>query len=297
MGMSVNLNVIENWAGLACDVATGLCGPGGTSTARVTVTYVTDPICSACWVMEPAWRAVNYHLGDLVEVRHVYGGLLPDWDGFADTANGIGHYSDVAAHWVELAEHTGQALNASVWDRDPIASSYPPSLVLAAVRDAAADREGTFLRRLREELFVHGRNIARPEVWQRAVEQAGLDSAEVHTRLADGRAAAGFGEDLAAVRALRVSGFPTLIVEGPDHRVVLRGFQSFGRLASVISEAGGVPFDPKPVSLDEAICHLDVGTTAEYATLLGRASAEVEHALAGAGIGSITLPGGKVWIP
>lgn len=295
--MSANLNVSETWAGLACDLETGVCGPGESSTARVSVTYVTDPICSACWVMEPAWRAVEFHLGHLFEVRHLYGGLLPRWDGFADTANGIGHFTDVAAHWAEMATHTGQALNVSVWDDDPIASSFPPSLVLAAVRDLAPDREARFLRRLREELFVHGRNIARPEVWQRVVEQANLDPAQVHARLTDGRAAAGFGEDLAAVRALRVTGFPTLIVEGPDHRMVLRGFQGFGRLASGITEAAGVAFDPKPVTLDEAIDHLDVGTTAEYATLLGRTTAEVENALAGAGIGSLTLPGGKVWIP
>lgn len=297
-GVSIGMNANLTTSGaLACDLETGLCGLGESSTAKVKATYVTDPICSACWVMEPAWRAVQFHLGDLFEVRHVYGGLLPRWDGFADTANGISHFTDVAAHWVEMATHTGQALNASVWDEDPIASSIPPSLVLAAVRDLAPHLEGECLRRLREELFVYGRNITRPGVWQRAVEQVNLDPAQVHARLTDGRAAAEFGEDLAATRELRITGFPTLIVESSDHRMVLRGFQSFDRLASGITVAAGVAFDLKPVTLDEAIHHLDVGTSAEYAGLLGRTTAEVEDLLTGKGIGSLTFPGGKVWIP
>lgn len=69
-------------AELLCLVATGVCGTVPEAAQRVSVTYVTDPICSACWAMEPAWRAVEYTYGDRLDVRHVYGGLLPSGEGF-----------------------------------------------------------------------------------------------------------------------------------------------------------------------------------------------------------------------
>jgi hypothetical protein len=72
-----------------CDVATGVCAVPGSELAagsdaarpgdavaagRVRIVYVTDPICSACWVSEPAWRSVTARYGDVLDVEHVYGG-------------------------------------------------------------------------------------------------------------------------------------------------------------------------------------------------------------------------------
>src|SRR3954471_18399417 len=97
-----------NTDALHCDLDTGVCelapaphapvleveAPSRTA-ASTGVTYVTDPICSACWVMEPAWRTVSTRYADLIEVTHVYGGLLPTWDGFADPGAGIRKAEDV----------------------------------------------------------------------------------------------------------------------------------------------------------------------------------------------------------
>lgn len=284
-------------ARLVCDLATGLCGTDGTETQRVTVTYVTDPICSACWAMEPAWRTVLFRYGDLLDVRHVYGGLLPSWDGFADEGNGIQGYGDVAAHWRQVAEHTGQALNASVWDTDPIASSFPPSIVLAAAREVAPALAEAALRKVREELFVHGRNISRPEVWSAALRAAGIDPALVEARLLDGSARELFAADLQLARSLRVSTFPTVIIEADGDRTTLRGVQSLSFLENVIMSATGVPSTPRSTTIEEAVTFLGVGTTAEYSALTGGSSGETERALRSAGLTARALPGGAVWTP
>lgn len=281
---------------LSCDLATGLCGVEVEAAQRVTVTYVTDPICSACWAMEPAWRAVEYAFGDLLDVRHVYGGLLPSWDGFADAGNGIHGHSDVAHHWREMAEHTGQAMNGSVWEDDPIASSFPASMVLTAARDIAPEKDGRMLRRLREELFVGGRNISRPEVWSDAAEKAGIDARAIRERLDDGRAEDLFVADLRTARALGVTAFPTLIVEAGGDRRTLRGVQRLQRLTQVIGDAAGVQRRAS-TTMEEAVAFLDVGTTAEYATLLGTTGEQAEAALEAAGLRAIQLPGGAVWTP
>ncbi len=281
---------------LSCDLDTGRCGGGAEAPRRVTVTYVTDPICSACWAMEPAWRSVLYTFGDLLDVRHVYGGLLPSWDGFSDAGNGIHGHRDVAHHWREMAMHTGQAMNVSVWEDDPIASSFPASMVLTAARDIAPERDGLMLRRLREELFVRGRNISRPEVWTGAAEKAGIDPHAIRERLDDGRAKNLFVADLHASRTLGVTAFPTVIVEAGGDRRTLRGVQSPERLAHVIGEAAEVRRSPS-ATLEDAVAFLDVGTTAEYATLLGMTGQAAAAALAAAGLRVRELQGGAVWTP
>lgn len=286
----------QEWSAAVCDLSTGVCGPGSSIVQRVSVTFVTDPICSACWAMEPAWRAIEFHYGDLLDVRHVYGGLLPSWEGFADAANGIRGYADVAGHWEEIAALSGQALNVGVWHDDPIASSFPPSLVAAAVRDIDPAVEGRFLRRLREELFIHGRNIARPEVWSRAVRATGLDVGAVQARLSDGRAQELFRGDLDAARSLRATAFPTLILESPDARTTLRGVQSFARLESVVTEIAGTRPGRKRATMEEAIEFLGVGTSMEYATVLGRPVLSVDRELSDLGLQARSLPGGTAWL-
>lgn len=282
---------------LSCDLTTGVCGVDVEEPQRVTVTYVTDPICSACWAMEPAWRAVGYAFGDLLEVRHVYGGLLPSWDGFADAGNGIHGHSDVPDHWREMAERTGQAMNVSVWEDDPIASSYPASMVLTAARDISPERDGLMLRRLREELFVNGRNISRPEVWTDAAEKAGIDPHAIQVRLDDGRAESLFAADLQTARALQATVFPTLIVEAGGDRRTLRGVQPPERLAHVIAEAAGVQQHRPSATVEEAVAFLDVATTAEYAALLGTTTEDAVTALESLGPRARQLPGGAVWTP
>lgn len=87
-----------------------------------------------------------------------------------------------------MAGHTGQAMSVSVWKNDPITSSYPPSMVLAAARDVAPESDTRMLRRLREELFVRGRNITRSRVWTDAATKADVDVDAIQQRLDDGRA-------------------------------------------------------------------------------------------------------------
>ncbi|MEV7973518.1 DsbA family protein [Cellulomonas sp. NPDC089187] len=277
---------------MTCDLSTGLCGPAE-SEQRVRVTYVTDPICSACWAMEPAWRSARLRFGDTLDVQHVYGGLLPSWDGFADPANGIHGYEDVAEHWREMAEHVGQATAVSVWADDPILSSFPASMVMTAVRLIDPEREESALRALREQLFFHGRNIGRPEIWSAAV---GVDPDLVAQKLADGSAKREFAADLGRARALGVSGFPTLVVESGGDRFALRGVQSPERLTAVLGALVGQVPDGRPRELAEAITTLGSGTTAEYAAVLDLPEQVLVAGLTDAGLRRIDLPGGAAWL-
>jgi protein-disulfide isomerase-like protein with CxxC motif len=281
---------------VSCDPVQGLCKLGASpAIPRVSITYVTDPICSACWAMEPAWRTLRYRYGDVFDVRLVYGGLLPGWDGFADPAAGISGATDVAAHWDEIARQTGQPINSSVWATDPIESSYPASIAAVAARLSNPDVEEAFLRHVREQLFLDGRNIAHPATWWTAAEQAGIAVESMRCHLAAGTAGEGFQADLALSRSSGANGFPTIIVEADSNRMKLHGTQSYARLEQTLQAVSGVDSRTTPVSVEQAIAWLGTGTSAEYAQLLAVDPSRVAGLLAPTGLRSELVFGGEVW--
>src|SRR5690606_577444 len=160
---------------MLCDLETGLCGPADgevgalepvsfRATPKVDVYYVTDPICSHCWALEPTLRRFVAEYGRHLEVKPVMGGLLQQWAGFADRSNGIGGPSDVAGHWREVGEASRMPIDGSVWLRDPLHSSYPPSRVYLVISEQDPELAQRFLRRAREAVFAFDRNIADPTV-------------------------------------------------------------------------------------------------------------------------------------
>jgi putative protein-disulfide isomerase len=281
---------------MGCATDSGTCPVPGTGSGvaagfaparRATVVYVTDPICSGCWALEPAWRKLRHHHGPLMDVRHVYGGLLPRWEGFADRGAGITAPTHVAPHWAEVAQRTGQPINPAVWETDPPASSYPPSKAahIARLLDPAA--EETFLRRIRETVFIEARNIARRDVLLACADDVGLDTRAFAVLLDADAGAGGFAADLDEARALGVRAFPTLFLAGPTGTVrVLTGSRPYRALESALLAVLGIetPRDNGPPSAIAALHAYGSGTLLEFATLmeLGAETTAVELAAAGA---------------
>jgi protein-disulfide isomerase-like protein with CxxC motif len=290
-----------------CDLTRGRCGDAPAdshrpatldqaSAAAGEVLYVTDPICSHCWAMEPAWRKLNYHYGEHLAVRHLYGGLLPGWDGFRDEGAGIGRPSDVAPHWAEVARHYGQPIDPSVWLRDPLPSSYPPSIALHAVRILAPEREDAYLRRVREALFLGARNIARPELLVEQATALGIDAAEFSLLFHGGIAERAFEREREEVRRLGVRGFPTLNIRGRDRQTaVLHGTQHYARLEREVLRVTGLPRIERVPTPEEALAAYGSGTTKEFADVLDLDNAATIRALEANGARRVPEAGDMLW--
>jgi predicted DsbA family dithiol-disulfide isomerase len=269
---------------------------GVTATASARVLFATDPICSHCWAMEPAWRRFLYLYREHVEVTHLYGGLLPGWDGFRDSG-GIRQPADIPPHWVEVAERYGQPIDPSVWLTDPLDSSSPASVAAHAVRALAPEREDDYLRRVRQALFLEARNIARPEVLVSCAADIGLDPARFETALRAPASEAAFADDLVQKHTLGIRGFPTLIVSGPgsEQPWVMRGSQPFFRLERALEKVLGELPPPREVRVNGVIEEDRSGTTREFAEVLGLDSEATEAALRQAGARSRPLAGSHLW--
>lgn len=293
-----------------CDAETGACelpleptdeAHGSLEAGAVRVVCVTDPLCSGCWALEPAWRRLLHHYGDVLAVTYVYGGLLPSWDGFRDRGAGIASPADVAPHWNRVSERSGQPIDARVWLDDPPESSFPACVAAVAVRLVAPEQEEPFLRRLRELVFLERRNIARPEVLAEALDTMEIDSDAWRAAIDDGRAERTFQADRGVARMLGARVFPTLLVASGSRppRLVSEGTVGPEQLESALLEVAGAALGPRreAPSAAAALSAYGTGTTAEFAALLEVPASVAERSLAAAGAQWRPVGRGKVWEP
>lgn len=207
-----------------CDLETGICGEAGNQEMeiidlhapkkKVNVYYVTDPICSHCWALEPVLRRFTEQYGDYFHFHTVMGGLLEKWgDGPVDPANGIFKPADVASHWREVGEQSRMPIDGLLMIDNPVQSSYPPSRVFKVIQKQHGDNiADEFLRRAREALFVFNKNISDPAVLQEIVQRLDLDGKTIVNEAEQSAGQNLLNKDFHLARQLGVRGFPTIIM-------------------------------------------------------------------------------------
>lgn len=229
---------------LICDPSKGVCeapaSSGGDSTATainaeksITIHYFTDPICSACWGIEPQLRKLKLAYGADVSIAYHMGGLLPDW---SYNSGGISKPSDVAHHWDEVSKYYNMPIDGDVWLEDPLDSSYPPSIAFKAAQMQDPEKALVFLRVMREMVFLEKKNIAKWEVIAQAASMANLDISKLKSDY-DGPAKILFEEDLALSKKSGVRGFPTLILSNKEGKTqTIYGFQKFESIETAMKQ-------------------------------------------------------------
>lgn len=214
---------------LMCDPETGVCEIPTNETNSdesslitagkkpVKVIYFTDPICSACWGIEPQLRKLKLEYGDSVEVDYRMGGMLKDWS----YNNGeISKPSDVAHHWDEVSAYYDMPIDGDVWLEDPLDSSFPASIAFKAAQMQNNEKAILYLREVREMVFVKKMNIAKWENLVQAAKNVGLDVEKFKADY-EGQAKVLFEEDLKMARQFGVRGFPTLFFTDASGRTEL----------------------------------------------------------------------------
>lgn len=223
-----------------CDIERGVCGVGEDEDIQVidfqqpkktiTLYYVTDPICSHCWAIEPVLRRFKEQYGHYFHFQTVLGGLLEKWhDGPIDPVNGIYKPADVAGHWREVGEHSRMPIDGSLMIDNPVQSSYPPSRVFKVIQKHHDDALAyTFLRHAREALFAFNQNISDITVLIDIVNDLGLNGDVIvhEAELPSGQEL--LNQDFTLARDLGARGFPTIIFVNEENKgVKITGGRSF----------------------------------------------------------------------
>ena len=222
---------------LMCDPQTGVCEIPDKNTQessilksqvsdnKVKVLYFTDPICSACWAIEPQLKKLKLEYGNLFAIEYCMGGLLPSWVNY--NGGGIQNPADVAHHWDEISDYYHMPIDGNVWLEDPLSSSYPPSIAFKAAEMQDKEASVLFMRVMREMLFLEKKNIAKWENISMAAQRAGLDSERLKYDYDNG-AQQLFEKDLETSRQSGVRGFPTLVFYNEnEQQTVVYGVKSY----------------------------------------------------------------------
>lgn len=241
---------------MICDLTTGVCGESGESTMElidlnkpkeiITLYYVTDPICSHCWALEPVLQRFIKQYGHYVKFTTVMGGLLKNWDGFADVKNGIGSPSDVAGHWREVGVHSRMPIDGSLWLDNPVQSSYPPSRVFKVIQKTDEQLASIFLRRAREAVFAFNKNIGDNIVLIEILEKMGLDGQAIVAEADLSSSQELLEQDFALAGQLGVRGFPTIIMVNEQNQgVKIVGARSLQDYVNGLSQVLASSEEPK----------------------------------------------------
>ncbi|URN96840.1 MAG: DsbA family protein [Candidatus Pristimantibacillus lignocellulolyticus] len=217
---------------MVCDLQTGTCGVSGDEdmevidfnqpSKAVNLYYVTDPICSHCWALEPVLRRFVEQYGEYFNFHTVMGGLLEKWhEGPIDPANGINKPADVAPHWREVGEYSRMPIDGTLMLDNPVQSSYPPSRVFKVIQKNHNDTiAAQYLRRSREALFAFNQNISEKSVMIDIVNKLGLDGEAIIMEAEQQVGLQLLNEDFDQVRSLGVRGFPTIIMTNAENKGV-----------------------------------------------------------------------------
>lgn len=223
---------MNNKMNFTCDLETGICGDASEEGIQlidfnqpektVDVYYVTDPICSHCWALEPVLRRFKEEYSPYFNFHVVMGGLLEKWgDGPVDPANGIFKPADVAPHWREVGELSRMPIDGTVMIENPVQSSYPPSRVFKVIQKHHGDDKAyEFLRRARENLFIFNQNISETTVLVKIVDGLGINGEKIVQEAESETGQQLLNEDFALARKLGIRGFPSIVIVNEDNQGV-----------------------------------------------------------------------------
>ncbi|WP_442049872.1 DsbA family protein [Paenibacillus sp. 2TAB19] len=215
---------------MICDLETGICGTAGEEELEIIdfnhpqksieVYYVTDPICSHCWALEPVLRRFKEQYGHYFNFHTVMGGLLEKWsDEPVDPRNGISGPADVFGHWREVGEYSRMPIDGSLMLDNPVQSSFPPSRVFKVIQKIYNDELAyDYLRRSREALFAFNRNIADETIMIDILNQLGLDGEAIVQDAEQQTGQQLLNKDFSLARSLGVRGFPTIIIMNEENK-------------------------------------------------------------------------------
>lgn len=252
------MSSVKNYA---CDINTGLCATTENKdiekislnkSTKVKLLYYTDPICSACWAIEPELRKFKLQYGKYFDLEYKMGGLLPNWDGFADSSNGISGPEDVAQHWEEVAQHSGMSIDGDIWLEDPLSSSFPPSIAYKAMQKQGEPIAASFLREMRIMVFLEKKNISKIEYMLEAVERCRGDKNKFKLDNEDQQTKDNFYAEIQEGRNMGVSGFPTFIFIGENGSgFKISGMSGYAQYVAALEQAHGKKLEPQEINYSE----------------------------------------------
>ena len=195
------------------------------------VEYFTDPLCCWSWAFEPQFRKLRFLLKDRLRYRYRMSGMLITWKQYSDPFNDISCASQMGPLWMQAKHYSGQPLDTSIWVDNPVDTSLTACLAVKAAELQGRIAGEAMLRKLREAVMMHKRNIGQTQVLleiAEELEETGvLKFQEFKKDLSAPKTSTTLREDMELVRIKSISRFPTLLVSTSQKTLQITGYRPF----------------------------------------------------------------------
>jgi len=178
---------------------------------HIHVLYFSDPLCSACRVVDPYIATMVDQYQGLVKIDVKLGGMFKSWDELPPMDPSCGNGESVACLWERLSSEHGVQMDSTIWRRRPVSSSYPASIAYHAAMAQDPKNGFRFMQIVRDLLFLEGKDISEERILVTAAIRSGLDIPRFLQSLHDGTSADAFARDIQDAERWKVRRFPTLV--------------------------------------------------------------------------------------
>ncbi len=249
----INLNVdMENFVYVAPKVKD-----------KVIVEYFTDPTCAACWGLEPVLREFELKYGDKLDFRVIMGGMLEKSELTQEQAIAS------ADHWEEFGDMFNMPINGDVQRNEPLSSSYPASLAYLAAKNQDLNKANLLMRKMREALFVFAKNVDKEEILEQLAIEVGLDKTQFMQDFYNPETMEKLKYDLSYTRANGVSGFPSIVMYGPNKpSMIIRGVRQVHEYSDALNKFIEVQPKVKKFTIEEIFETYELLSTREVSELM-----------------------------
>lgn len=148
------------------------------TTETINLIYYGDPICSTCWINEPFVRKFLMEYEHCIVIEYRMGGLLESIEIFEKTRQCNFEPTELKNLWDEIGAKTGMTMEGDVWLEQSIQSSFPPSIAYYAAQNQGMEKALSFLRIIREMLFLQKKDISQDNHLYTAAKIAGMDTSK-----------------------------------------------------------------------------------------------------------------------
>ncbi|WP_280769251.1 ClpXP adapter SpxH family protein [Salipaludibacillus daqingensis] len=265
----------------------GICCPAepesfyvnGKGKKPVEIYVFIDPLCPECWSLEPIIKKLQMEYSNYFKITTFLGNEIRS----LNTPCGKNYHSivqELAQSYNETSCRTGMPCDGDVWHENIMTTPYSAILAIKAAELQGKAIGSKYLRRVREALFLHKKNIAEEDVLISCARKVvGMDVEEFSKDLHSEVATKSLQNDAKTTSEMDVESLPTLVFFGDDVNepgLKVQGLYNYDVYVDIMSELiGKKPEKCPPISIEQFISFYSLVAEKEISVVFDKSMKEV----------------------
>ncbi len=214
------------------------------------ITVFADPVCTWCWGSVPVIRALEYRLGDKVEIEYVMGCMIDDIAKYSNRRLGIGGDIELSNRnlfkaWTDASAVHGMPVGEKenpIFDKNHRSTAPQNIAYIAATLYKKKTGSGNvpcperFLHRLQEATAVDGLRTCDSSVIVDIAAAVGFEPHRFKEIMDSREAQRLFEQGKSTAAHYEVHSFPTYLLQYKGTEMILRGYTSLDTVMQNIGQ-------------------------------------------------------------